>query len=44
MNRYVHRQPDKIVETGKHVTALFVQKMCREGSTQPVEITGVAAS
>ena len=42
MNRYVHQQSDKIVETGRRVTELFVQKMCREGSPQTVENTGLA--
>ena len=43
MNRYVHQQSDKIVETGKRVTDLFVQKMCKEGSTESLENTGFAA-
>ena len=30
MNRYVHQQRDRIVETGKRVTDLFVQKMCQK--------------
>ena len=44
MNRYVHRQSDRIVETGKRVTDLFVQKMCKEGSPESLENTGFAAS
>ena len=43
MNRYVHQQSDKIVETGKRVTDLFVQKMCKEGSPQSLAITGIEA-
>jgi CRP/FNR family transcriptional regulator len=38
MNRYVHQQSDRIVETGKRVTDLFVQKMCKEGSPQSLAI------
>ena len=41
MNRYVHQQSDRIVETGKRVTDLFVQKMCKEGSPQILAITGI---
>ena len=43
MNRYVHQQSDRIVETGKRVTDLFVQKMCKSGSLESLENTGVAA-
>ena len=43
MNRYVHQQSDRIVETGKRVTDLFVQKMCKEGSPQSLAITGIEA-
>ena len=43
MNRYVHQQSDRIVETGKRVTDLFVQKMCNEGSLQSLAITGIEA-
>ena len=43
MNRYVHQQSDRIVETGKRVTDLFVQKMCKEGSLQSLAITGIEA-
>lgn len=43
MNRYVHQQNDRIVETGKRVTDLFVQKMCKSGSPESLENTGVAA-
>ena len=44
MNRYVHQQSDRIVETGKRVTDLFVQKMCKLGSLESLENTGAAAS
>ena len=44
MNRYVHQQSDRIVETGKRVTDLFVQKMCKQRSPESLENTGVAAS
>jgi len=43
MNRYVHQQSDQIVETGKRVTDLFVQKMCKEESPQSLAITGIEA-
>lgn len=43
MNRYVHQQSDRIVETGKRVTELFVKKMCKEGSPQSLAITGIEA-
>lgn len=43
MNRYVHQQSDRIVETGKRVTDLFVQKMCKSGSPESLEITDVEA-
>lgn len=44
MNRYVHQQNDRIVETGKRVTDLFVQQKYREGSPQSHENTGFAGS
>lgn len=44
MNRYVHQQSDRIVENGKRVTDLFVQKMCKLGSLESLENTGAAAS
>lgn len=44
MNQYVHQQNDRIVETGKRVTDLFVQLKYREESPQSLENTGFAGS